>query len=119
MRRRQLRPPAPVPVVVHERDGAQVRVAQNLGDRSSGNAGVSAEQPLAGDDEIQVQPDEQAEQPLVVVLGDLRERVVQQDQPRCARPVRIVRGGGRGRRGGHRQVGDELLLALREPAERR
>ena len=112
----------PVPGVAVLRDAALPRRPQRLVDRQRRHGRMVAPQPLAGQDEVQVEVDEQPEQQRVGAHVDLREGVVEQDQAGRVRRGAGHRGEMRGRSSEQRQVADDLLLTLRQrsaPGQRR
>ena len=81
-----------VPSVVLEEDRVEGYIPHDLGDRQFGDAAVRAPQPLTGGDQIEIQSNEQPEQRIMVVFGDLGERVVKQDEAgdaRCMSPMSV------------------------------
>src|SRR6266508_2863123 len=103
-----------VPAVLVLRDAPLRRIPQRLVDRQRRHRLVVTPQPLAGDHEVQVQLHQQPEQQRMRPYVDLRERVVEQHQPRRIRRRTRQRGEVRRRGREQRQVAQHLLLALRQ-----
>lgn len=96
-----------VPGVVQGGHAAYVGITEALVDVQGRNLGPVAHEPLAGEDEVEIEVDEDTAQPAMGGFVDLGEGVVQEDQARRVRCRLGEAGEVGGCRGKEHEVGED------------